>query len=332
MNRLLTLAAALVLHASAAGAINFQFDYTYATGTFVDDPTVQALLDSAAAQYSPFTDNLLRIDEADFPAGNTWSARITDPTSGTNPTYIPGLVVPEDTLIIYVGARELGGSTAGQAAPGGFSLSATQQSWIDTVDFRGQTGEQTDTDFGPWGGYISFDTTTSWNLTAALPSAGEVDFLSVAVHELGHIMGVGPSGSWQALINTGSPDVFTGPESVNVYGSNVPLDPDQAHWSDSLVGVPEPALDPVITTGARKLLTTLDYAGFADIGWDVPAALLPEPHTGLLVASGLLLLAGLNATRRDARRRPVAGHPPRRPSAAQRHEPRRSRGWAQARG
>lgn len=332
MKRLVTLAAALLLHASAAGAINFQFDYTYATGTFVDDPAVRALLDSAAAQYSPFTDTLARIDEADFAPGNTWSARITNPTSGVSPTSIAGLIVPEDTLIIYVGARELGGTTAAQAGPGGWGIGFNDPNWLDTVDFRGQTGEQTDTDYGPWGGHISFDTTTTWNLSAGLPGFSEVDFLSVAVHELGHIMGLGPSGSWQAQINFGATNEFTGTESVNLYGSNVPLDGDLAHWQDNLAGVPEPALDPLIFTGSRKLLTALDYAGLADIGWDVPAILLPEPNTGLLVASALLLLAGLSATRRDAHRRHAADPPPRRPSEARRHEPRRNRGWAQARG
>ncbi len=332
MNRLMALAAALLLHVPAAGAINFQFDYTYAGGTFIDDPGVQALLDTAAAEFTPFTDNLLRIDEADFAPGNTWSAITTNPTTGASPLTIPGLVVPEDTLVIYVGAMELGGMIAGQAGPGGWSIGFTDPNWVDTVDFRGQSGEPTNTDYGPWGGYVSFDTTTNWNLTAGLPAFDEVDFLSLAVHELGHIMGIGASGAWQAQINFGTPDEFDGAQSVNIYGSNVPLDPDQAHWEDNLAGVPEPAMDPIVDPGSRKMLTALDYAGFADIGWLVPQFLLPEPNTGLLVASGILLLAGLNVTRRDARRRRAVGPPPRHPSEARPREPRRSRDWAQARG
>jgi hypothetical protein len=330
MRRLATLLALLLLHAPAAGAINFVFDYTYAGGTFLDDPGVMSLLDTAAAEFTPFTDNLARIDEADFGPPNTWSARIENPSTGAYPTDIPGLVVPEDTLVIYVGAMELGGTTAGSAAPGGWTIAYSDPNWLDTVDFRGQTGEPSNTDYGPWGGYISFDTTTNWNLDAGLPAFDEVDFLSVAVHELGHIMGVGPSGSWQALVNFSNE--FTGTEAVNIYGSNVPLEAGGSHFADSLVGVPEPAMDPVITTGARKLLTALDYAAFADIGWEVPLALLPEPDTGLLVASAALLLVGLSATRRDARRRPAAGRPPQRPSQGRRREPRRSRGWARARG
>jgi hypothetical protein len=331
MKRLGTLFVLLLLHPQPAAAINFVFDYSYAGGTFLTDPTVQALLNSAAAQYTPFTDNLARIDPADFGAPNTWSARIEDPTTGSYPTDIVDLVVPEDTLIIYVGAMELGGTTAGSAAPGGWTIAYSDPAWLDTVDFRGQTGEPTGTDYGPWGGYISFDTTTNWNLAAGLPAFDEVDFLSVAVHELGHIMGIGPSPSWQAQVNFGTHE-FTGTEAVNIYGSNVPLETDDSHFLDNLPGVPEPALDPVISTGARKLLTTLDYAAFADIGWDVPLALLPEPNTGLLLASAVLLLAGLSATRRGGRRHRAADPPPPHPLPARRREPRRSRGWAQARG
>lgn len=330
MKRLAVFVAALSIQAAPAGAINFVFDYTYAGGTFLDDPAVQALLDTAAGQYTPFTDHLSRIDEADFAPGNVWSARIQDPSSGTYPTDIPDLIVPADTLVIYVGAMDLGGSAAGFAAPGGWTIAYSDSSWLDTVSFRGQTGQPSNTDFGPWGGYISFDSTLNWNLSAGLPAFDQVDFLSLAVHELGHIMGFGPAGSWKAQINASNE--FTGPEAVSVYGSNVPLEAGGGHWADNLPGVPEPAMDPTISTGQRKLLTTLDYAGFADIGWQVPAALLPEPDTGLLVAAGLLLLAGLSATRRDARRHRASGRLRRPPSRARPREPRRSRGWAQARG
>ena len=143
-------------------------------------------------------------------------------------------------------------------------------------------------------------------------------------------MGFGPAGSFQALVNfTGE---FTGPAAANIYGSDVPLEPDRAHWDDALTGVPEPAMDPSITLGTRKDLTPLDYAALADLGWEVPLSLLPEPNRGLLIASALLLLCALSGTRRDARRRPSADRPRPPPSPARPREPRRSRGWAPARG
>ena len=155
---------AVLLHASVSSGINILFDYTYATTPFSDgssltDPGVQARLAEAAAQFTPFTDDLSRIDESEWSPGNTWSARINDPNTGL-PTSIPSLVVPEDTLVIYVGVRELGGTTAGSAGPGGWSISYNDPNWLDTVDFRGQTGEPSDTDFGPWGGHIAFDVNT----------------------------------------------------------------------------------------------------------------------------------------------------------------------------
>lgn len=325
--------AALVALAAArdAAAVNVLFDYRYAGGSFLDDPTVQGLLDTAAGQFAPLTDSLGRIDASEHQPLNSWDALFNDPSTG-NPDSITDLVVPADTLVVFVGVRDLGGSLIGQASPGGASITFTADAngfaWRDLVDYRGQTGEPSNTDFGPWGGWMSFDDSASWNLTAGLPAAGEVDFLSTAVHELAHVFGFGGAGSWQAEVNGGS-GTFDGATAQSVFGGPVPL-ADAAHWADSGIS-PEPAMDPDLTTGTRKLLTSLDYAGLADIGWEVPAALLPEPDTGLLLAFGLIALVGVQATRRRSRPLRAGGRPTPRPAAAPLRAPRRSRGFARAR-
>jgi len=333
---LLTLAV-LLASGSARATVSVQFNYDYATGTFVDDPAVRAVLDLAALQYTPLLDTLAEIDPGSVPAPNSWSALIRQPTSGVDSFAIPDLFVADDTLIVFVGARDLGGTTAGEAAPGGASIAFTSNptgsAWRDLVDARGETGEldPMPSDFGPWGGWISFDTDTNWNLAAGLPAAGQVDFLSVAVHELGHVFGFGSAASWDEQINFGD-GTFIGATAQGVHGAPVPLAvPDDAHWANSGLS-PEPAMDPAITTGTRKLLTPLDYAGLADIGWDVPLALLPEPDTGMLVSMALVLLIGVASTRRSAPPPRAERLPPPGRAAARRRGRRRSRGWAPARG
>jgi hypothetical protein len=172
-------------------------------------------------------------------------------------------------------------------------LSGTS-TFVNTVKARGQTGAlgaaATQTDFGPWGGSLSFDNTVTWNSDGGAPASGENDFLSVAIHELGHLLGYGSADSWNNLVSS---NTFTGTNSVGVYGSNVPL-AGNSHWSNTLSGVPEPALDPSLTVGNRKVLTELDYAGLADIGWQTSTAVPFEFSPGL----GIMLMSGLFGIKR----------------------------------
>jgi hypothetical protein len=335
MGALLTALVVLLAGGTARATISVQFNYDYASGTFVDDPAVRALLDQAALEFTPLLDTLAAIDPAAVPAPNAWDAVIRQPTSGVSGFAIPDLFVPQDTLIVFVGARDLGGSTSGEAAPGGASITFTSNpvgtAWRDQVNARGETGEldPTPTDFGPWGGWISFDTDTNWNLAAGLPAAGQVDFLSVAVHELGHVFGFGSADSWVEQINFGD-GTFIGATAQAVHGAPVPL-ADTGHWANSGLS-PEPAMDPVVTAGTRKLMTPLDYAGLADIGWNVPLALLPEPDTGVLIGIALVLLIGVASTRRAAPPPRAERLQPPADDAALRRGRRRSRGWTPARG
>src|SRR5262249_46818447 len=59
----------------------------------------------------------------------------------------------------------------------------------------------------PWGGSITFDPTEDWYFGIGTPAAGKVDFLSFAVHELGHLIGMFRADSAKALMSNGS---FTG--------------------------------------------------------------------------------------------------------------------------
>ena len=117
------------------------------------------------------------------------------------------------------------------------------------------------------------------------------------IDELGHLLGVSSAESWNAKISSGQ---FTGPDSVAVYGGTIPVTGDNGHWVDGTMSqlpgsgiAQEAAMDPSIFVGSRKLLTTLDWAGLSDIGWEVDPSLMqvPEPTITLPAIAGLALLA-----------------------------------------
>jgi hypothetical protein len=282
-----------------AQALVFNFDYSYDTEGFfsgTDGTTRRNTLELAADYFEPLADNLSAINSSET---DTWTPTFTHPGNGTvsyTDATLKDLNIPADTLVIFVGGQDLSGSL-GLGGPGGFSWSGST-SFGNTVEARGQTGALNSpaTDFGPWGGSLSFDNTVTWNSDGGAPAAGENDLLSVAIHELAHLLGYGTADSWNNLVSGNN---FTGDNSVDVYNNfltsatSVPL-ADNAHWANnlnSLSGIPEPALDPSLTVGTRKLLTDLDYAGLADIGWDTSAvAAVPfefSPGLGILLMSGL---------------------------------------------
>lgn len=153
-------------------------------------------------------------------------------------------------------------------------IEAITATFTTAVETRGETDG-----FSAWGGVLSFDSAgTLWHYNYNTnPTAGTNDFFSVAVHELGHAIGLGASDEWNALISGGG--LFTGSAATSEFGSNPPLaPPDGAHWdSDTMSRIygtntpQEAAMDPQITTGTRKRLTALDAAALTDIGWEVAA-------------------------------------------------------------
>ena len=207
------LAAGFLAAFTPARALDIQFDYTYDTGSFfVGHADRQSLLDAAAAVFElRLADTLSAIT----PAGsNSRTADFDHPTTGaavsvSNPSLAQGVVN------VYVGAMQLGTSTLGIGGPGGYSAGGNQ-AWFNTLSARGQSGAlaATPTDFGPWGGAITFDLDTNWYFGSG-SLTGKDDFLSVATHELGHLLGFGTAGSWAAKI---AGTKFTGPASTAANG------------------------------------------------------------------------------------------------------------------
>lgn len=257
-------------------SVGFVFDYSYDTADFFGDPARQAVLEQAAADLGHRLYD--RLDDLTVSGSNTWSANFIDPGTGDTVSETD-LVVPSDTLYVFAGGRELDLGDVGRGGYGGFSASGDPD-WLERVNARGQAGALLPgpTDFGPWGGSVTFDTLANWHFgsTSTGLDPGEIDFYSVAIHELGHLLGIaGSNPSWTRWIAEGE---FEGTASVVEFDGlgSVPLDVDEGHWGEGVTdNGQEAAMDPSLNNGARKEFTELDFAGLVDLGW----ALLPVSQT-----------------------------------------------------
>lgn len=289
----------LVAAQPALAAIDIQFDFSYDSSNFFSASDRVSVLNAAASVFeNSFADSLAAITSS---GGNSFNAIFFNPSDpfGADLT-ISNTSIAADVVRIYVGSASLGSGTLGLGGPGGYSCSGFG-SFCSDAESRGQgtvTG-QTATDFGPWGGAISFNSTSNWyfGTTTNGLGGGMADFYSVAVHELAHVLGFGTADSFVNYVD-GS---FYGPASTAVYGGAVPLN-DEAHWlngTQSLVNgvMQEAAMDPTITLGQRKYFTDLDLAAMQDIGWQVTP--VPEADTWAMLLAGLGLV-GFMARRRLA--------------------------------
>lgn len=249
-------------------AVDVVVDYSYDANDFFDTPLKRALLEQAADTVARwFTDELLPINPSN---GNTWEVTFDDPATGARRT-VHNPTIGANQVVLYAGGRDMT-DALGRGGPGGYNASGTT-GWLDRISGRGQNGKP---EVAPWGGAITFDSDPEnpWHFgTTTDGLAGKNDFLSVASHEVAHLLGFGTSRGWRELITAGR---FVGPLALTQHdgdGTGVPLEegPEPAHWAEGVTGAGQDvAMDPRLTTGTRRLLTALDYAGLDDIGWTMP--------------------------------------------------------------
>lgn len=288
-----------------AQAISINFDYSYDSTGFFDIGTSNGQLarnlmqDAGNFFATRITDQLGAIT----PGGvNTFDINFFNPSDTTNPVNqtINNFTVAANTLTVFVGADNLGGSL-GLGGPGGYSIGGTAAFTNSVNRGQGVVDNPGAVDFAPWGGSISFNSTSNWYFdtdSTTDEAFGGNDFYSVALHELGHVLGFSTADSWTNQVSGGN---FNGTNSVAANGGPVALD-GTSHWAPgttSLVNgiIQEAAMDPDLTTGTRKRFTDLDMAALFDIGWEVSATPVPVPPAILLFTTGLL---GLVSQRKKA--------------------------------
>ncbi|QDS87093.1 hypothetical protein EC9_12690 [Rosistilla ulvae] len=258
--------AATVSSINTNGPLTAVIRYDYDTRGFFTTER-RALLQAAVdAMVERLTDSLSAITPG---SSDNWTATFANPSDRTKQVSLNNLSVKANELIIYAGAQPLPGSQLGEGSFGGYSASGTQ-SFLNSVSTRGQSGAagSNPTDFGPWGGSITFDSEiTDWYFDRDIDGIqpGEVDFVSVAMHEVAHLLGFGTSQSWNQLVSGSG---FTGAKSRAAYdgSGNVPLN--GGHWDATITdGGQATLLDPSLSRGTRTYPTALDWAGLDDLGW-----------------------------------------------------------------
>ncbi|HEY4231918.1 MAG TPA: matrixin family metalloprotease [Lacipirellulaceae bacterium] len=298
---------ALVCFGQSADAITVTIDYNYDSSNFFGAGNPQGAaaglqakttLEAAASFFSNLlTDSLSVIQTpaeyhssaGGFAIGH-WTADFENPSTGADKT-LTDITIPANQYRIYVGAQPLGGNEAGHGAIGGigFSFNAggnfNSQSEIDQImateaEFDTEVHHRDKpTGFADWGGAIAFASNDVWHFDYTTPpEAATNDFYSVALHELGHTLGLGSSDEWNALVNQAAA-TFNGNSSKSQFGGPVPLStPDLAHWANGTMSKiygtttsQTAVMTPSLTQGTRKKFTSLDVAGLTDVGWSVAA-------------------------------------------------------------
>ncbi len=297
-----SLGAALGYAPGAWAFIDIVFDYTYDSGGFFSSADSKNTLEAAAGYFeSIILDDFTAIDSnADAGGSNNFTASFSDPSTG-NTVNLSNFDVAANTITVFVGgSSNLGSGTLGAGGPGGYGVSGTS-TFVDNAVSRGEGGgdptavrnfdsdnsgtidpnEKTATDFALWGGSISFNNTTDWYFDTDTSTDTDIpnnsfDFYSVAVHELGHVLGIGTADSWNNNVDTTN-GTFTGANAEAANGGTAVALADSAHWAEGTQSTvngntQEAAMDPTITNGQRKRFTELDKAALADIGWELQTA------------------------------------------------------------
>jgi len=264
-------------------SFNIEFDYRFDSTGFFNNPLHRNALETAASIW----ENLIQDEFENIPAGIQFT--VENPTlSGRLETIVLNSEI--DDLLIFVSTiPETGdrGNALALARFDGFDAAGDVFQARISDNFRG-TGPVTNVE--PWVGTLSFNPNPSFDwFFDSTPATnddipdGQIDFITVALHEIGHILGIGTAPIFQAI---GAGAVFTGPNTVNVNGGvPVPLEPDLIHVGEGATIDGQPVLMDPIADFERILPSRIDLALLADIGYEI-AGFTALGNTPPLATSG----------------------------------------------
>ncbi|MFB2971537.1 matrixin family metalloprotease [Aerosakkonema sp. BLCC-F183] len=238
-------------------SFNIQFDYSFDTNGFFNNPERRTLLEAAADVWESYIQDEFKnvLTGTKFSLANPQNGGFEEVT----------LTSDIDDLRIYVGAAP---------TPFGDATDALAASSVEGYDADGSiyNARLNGSKFQPFAGNLSFSSATNWffdptpNTSNDIPN-GTTDFFSVALHEIGHILGIGPSKIFQQL---GAGASFKGPNAVAANGGQpVPLEEDLGHVKNGVLSDGQPVLMDPTYPDTRITPTRLDLALLADIGYRI---------------------------------------------------------------
>ena len=237
-------------------SFEIKFNYTFDQSGFFT-PERQEILEYAGKIWSSYIED----DFTAIPAEEILSF----PIDNTQRDVI--LNEPIEDLTIFVSSVELDSEffTLGEGGfHGDFAIGSDRAQRLNGDDFE------------PWLGTIEFNVNAvdrfffdSTPYTVGDIPSNKQDFLSLSLHEIGHILGIGIAPAFERQVSDGK---FTGSTAVALNGGEaIALDEDLDHIENnfSLDEDSDALLDKSFIFGERNLPTNLDLAILDDIGYDI---------------------------------------------------------------
>lgn len=319
-----------------SNAIDIVVDYTYDTNNFFNTAVKRDALQAAADRFSGIIDSDLAPVSASGTSSGTgsgWRVGFSHPGTGNQFQLSTASDSASDPLESFVGsaggygfsglnANEwvlfAGGRNLAAAGEGGTGTGTNFTGVFNDINgpvhrgFDDNTSSNTTADLPRWGGSITFDTGTNWHFGIdSISGSGEVDFYTIALHEVGHALGLGASwNQWQddgagSYIGLGALDAYNADNGTSLTSLNL-VSTTNDHWEDGIyqsaifelgnpnlagtvgLGVEQDLLiEPIAnfsSTQSRIELTNTDVGALRDLGWSV----VPEPSSFVLVSVGLV--------------------------------------------
>lgn len=211
-----------ILTAQSLSALTIQIDYSLDTNGFFDLPERRVAMEAVADRWSAIiTQELLEVATADnsrddrigfIHPGTGASYQISSAAgpesdalvrAGASPAneYRNGISIPADTILIFAGGRSISSAGLGGTGTGAnFTSVFSDPNSVLNRGFNVGSGSQP-----VWGGTVTFDIRRNWNFALEEPFDSGTDFYTIAIHEVGHVLGLAVNfNDFQALVSNGS--------------------------------------------------------------------------------------------------------------------------------